>query len=119
METDVPAFNGIQGRSLLPLIEGRAESLRDALVIEEEGQRTYLGFAGRVRMRSLVTVQHRISLYDGVGWGELYDRQTDPEETINLWDDAAARKLRGELVERLAKTMLASTEESPYPTALA
>jgi arylsulfatase A-like enzyme len=115
----VPAFNGIQGRSLLPLIEGDAQTLRDALVIEEEGQRTYLGFDERVRMRSLVTAQHRISLYDGVPWGELYDRQADPEETINLWDDTGARKLRGELVERLAKAMLAATEESPHPTALA
>jgi arylsulfatase A-like enzyme len=115
----VPAFNGIQGRSLLPLIEGHEESLRDALVIEEEGQRTYLGFAGRVRMRSLVTVQHRISIYDGVEWGEIYDRQADPEETINLWDDAGSRKLRGELMERLTRAMLAGTEESPYPSALA
>jgi arylsulfatase A-like enzyme len=115
----VRAFNGIQGQSLLPLIEGRADTLRDALVIEEEGQRTYLGFAGRVRMRSLVTAQHRLSLYDGVEWGELYDRQADPGETINLWDDAGSRKLRGELVERLARAMLAATEESPYPTALA
>jgi arylsulfatase A-like enzyme len=115
----VPAFNGMQGRSLLPLIEGRADSVRDALVIEEEGQRTYLGFTGRVRMRSLVTAQHRISLYDGVEWGELYDRQADPEETINLWDDAGARKLRDELMERLTRAMLAATEESPYPSALA
>jgi arylsulfatase A-like enzyme len=115
----VPAFNGIQGRSLLPLIEGHAETLRDALVIEEEGQRTYLGFAGRVRMRSLVTAQHRISVYDGVEWGELYDRPGDPEETINLWGDAGARKLRGELMERLTRAMLACTEESPYPSALA
>jgi hypothetical protein len=66
-----------------------------------------------------VTAQHRISLYDGVEWGELYDRQADPEETINLWDDAGARKLRDELMERLTRAMLAATEESPYPSALA
>lgn len=115
----VAPFNGIQGRSLLPLIEGREASLRDALLIEEEGQRTYLGFSGRVRMRSLVTAQHRISVYDGVEWGELYDRQADPDETVNLWDDAGARTVRGELMERLARAMLACSETSPYPSALA
>ena len=115
----VTPYNGIQGRSLLPLVEGRADGFRDDLVVEEEGQRTYLGFPGRVRLRSLVTSRHRLSVYDGVPWGELYDLAEDPHETVNLWDDAGAVKLRAELIERLARAMLAASEESPYPTALA
>jgi arylsulfatase A-like enzyme len=115
----VAPYNGIQGRSLLPLVVGGEETLRDELLIEEEGQRMYLGFSGRVRMRSLVTARHRLSVYDGVPWGELYDLREDPHETANLWDDAGAKKLRAELVERLARTMLACSETSPYPTALA
>jgi hypothetical protein len=35
----VAAFNGIQGGSLLPLIDGTRSTLRDELLIEEEGQR--------------------------------------------------------------------------------
>jgi len=115
----VAPFNGIQGKSLLPLIGGGEETLRDEVLIEEEGQRTYLGFPGRVRTRSLVTARHRLSVYDGVSWGELYDRSEDPHETANLWDDAGAKKLRAELIERLARRMLACSETSPYPTALA
>jgi len=112
-------FNGIQGRSLLPIIEGREERVRDELLLEEEGQRVYLGFAGRVRMRSLVTSRHRLSVYDGVSWGELYDLQEDVDETANLWDDPGAIGLRAELMERLARAMLACSETSPYPAALA
>jgi arylsulfatase A-like enzyme len=115
----VTGYNGIQGQSLLSLMEGRADSVRDALLIEEEGQRTYLGFAGRVRMRSLVTDRYRLSLYDGVPWGELYDFGDDPHEAVNLWDVPDAVKLRAELTERLARTMLAHADASPYPTALA
>src|SRR5262249_57980959 len=115
----VAPFNGIQGRSLLPLIAGEASTLRDELLIEEEGQRVYLGFAGRVRMRSLVTARHRLSVYDGVPWGELYDFGDDPGETVNLWDDSSASQLRAELTERLARAMLAASETSPHPTALA
>ena len=115
----VAGFNGIQGQSLLPLIAGATAALRDELLIEEEGQRLYLGFSGRVRMRSLVTARHRLSIYDGVPWGELYDLGEDPHETINLWDDAGAQKLRAELTERLARAMLAGSDTSPYPTALA
>ncbi len=113
------AFNGIQGQSLPPLIAGDVPSVRDELLIEEEGQRVYLGFSGRVRMRSLVTARHRLSVYDGVPWGELYDLGEDPHETINLWDDAGAKKVRAELMERFARTMLAGFDTSPYPTALA
>jgi arylsulfatase A-like enzyme len=115
----VAGFNGIQGASLLPLIDGTKAMLRDELLIEEEGQRVYLGFAGRVRMRSLLTTRHRLSVYDGVSWGELYDLGDDPDETVNLWNDAGAQKLRAELTERLARSMLAASDTSPYPTALA
>jgi arylsulfatase A-like enzyme len=115
----VTGYHGIQGRSLLPVMDGSADSVRDTLLIEEEGQRMYLGFAGRVRMRSLVTDRHRLSIYDGVPWGELYDLGDDPHETVNLWSAPDAAKLRAELTEQLARTMLAHADTSPYPTALA
>jgi hypothetical protein len=70
-------------------------------------------------MRSLVTTGHRLSVYAGVPWGELYDLGDDPHETMNLWNDAGAQKLRAELTERLARAMLAGADTSPYPTALA
>jgi arylsulfatase len=70
-------------------------------------------------MRSLVTDRHRLSIYDGVPWGELYDLGGDPHETVNLWNAPDAAKLRAELTERLARTMLANADTSPYPTALA
>jgi len=66
-----------------------------------------------------VTARHRLSVYDGVPWGELYDLGEDPEETINLWDDAGALKLRAEMMERLTRAMLSNSETSPYPAALA
>jgi len=116
---DIAPFNGIQGESLLPLMAGAPKGDRDQLLVEEEGQRVYLGFAGRVRMRSLLTARHRLSVYDGVDWGELYDLHEDPDETANLWNDAGAAGLRAELMERLVKAMLASADTSPYPNSLA
>ena len=78
-----------------------------------------MGFEGRIRMRSLVTERHRLSLYDGVAWGELYDLEADPDELVNLWDDPASAGLRAELVLRLARRMIALAETSPNPTASA
>lgn len=115
----IERFNGMQGRSFLPAICGEPRQQRDALLIEEEGQRTYFGFERPVRMRTLLTQRHRLSVYDGVSWGELYDRLEDPHETRNLWDEPSARTVRESLVARLSSEMLAHTETSPAATALA
>lgn len=111
----VTGFNGAQGRSLLP---GTAPP-RDHVIVEEEGQRRYLGFDRRVRMRTLVTGRYRFSVYDGAAWGELYDRQEDPLECVNLWDDTARRALRAELTEMLVRGMISASETSPYPSYMA
>jgi len=112
-------WNGIQGHSLLPLISGARQKLRERLLIEEEGQRYYMGFPDRVRMRSVITDRYRLSLYDGVPWGELYDLREDPDELVNRWDAPAARGLRGSLADELARAMLEHAETSPYPTRIA
>ena len=115
----VEAWNGMHGRSLMPLIRGERPRLRERLLIEEEGQRYYMGFPDRVRMRSVITDRYRLSLYDGVPWGELYDRRDDPDELVNRWDDASARALRGALADELVRAMLEHSETSPYPAQIA
>ncbi|HZT90379.1 MAG TPA: sulfatase-like hydrolase/transferase [Stellaceae bacterium] len=113
------SFNGMQGASLLGLIHGTRERLREAIVVEEEGQRIYMGFDRRVRMRTLVTEHCRLSLYDGVGWGEFYDLREDPQELANLWDDPGRREALREATDRLVREMIALTDTSPRPSALA
>jgi arylsulfatase A-like enzyme len=115
----VEPWNGIQGHSLIPVISGKRQRLRERLLIEEEGQRYYMGFPDRVRMRSVITDRYRLSLYDGVPWGELYDRREDPDELLNRWDDSASRGLRGSLSDELVRAMLEHSETSPYPTQIA
>jgi arylsulfatase A-like enzyme len=113
------AFNGMQGHSLLAATRGEADAGRDAVLIEEDGQRTYLGFAGPTRARTLVTRRWRLSLYDSAEWGELYDLEADPGEAINLWDDPRHAGRRAEMTERLARTLIAGNDHSPLPTRIA
>ncbi len=111
--------NGMHGRSLLPVINGEAEAVREALLVEEESQRADFGMDRRVRMRTLRDHRHRLTFYDGQPGGELYDLQADPMELRNLWNDPGAKALRGEMMERLARAMLDAADTSPYPTASA
>ncbi|MDM9559931.1 sulfatase family protein [Bordetella petrii] len=113
-------YNGIQGQSLLALMDGNdAPATRQEILIEEEGQRVMFGFTGRVRMRTLQTARYRMSVYADADWGELYDLREDPLELRNLWFDPAATGLRAELGWRLSRTMIAHAESSPHPSALA
>jgi arylsulfatase A-like enzyme len=111
----VLAPNGMLGRSQLGVLGGGAPPVREALLIEEEGQRTAFGFDRPVRMRTLLCEGHRLSLYEGVEWAELYDLRQDPLEMRNLWGDPAARKVERRMLERLAREMIAASETSPAP----
>jgi hypothetical protein len=64
----------------------------------------------------LITKQHRLTIYEGVGWGELYNFSTDPDELDNLWNDPRAQTLRHELIEQLARKMMEMTDTSPLAT---
>lgn len=112
-------FNGMQGHSLVPLLDGTRDRLREAMVIEEEGQRVYMGFPARVRMRTLVSERYRLSLYDGVPWGEFYDLQEDPHELVNRYADPACREPLRLAQDRMLREILALSDTSPRPSALA
>lgn len=115
----VKPFNGVQGKNMLDLMSGAKSQLREHLLIEEEGQRITLGFDSRIRCRTLLSDGYRLTVYDGTDWGELYDLRKDPDELNNRWDDAGCAGTRHALMERLMRSMLEHTTESPFPTSLA
>ncbi len=115
----LPAYNGAQGVSLLPLIEGGSRPAREALLIEQESQRRIPGFAPPMRMRTLVTARHRLTVYEEHGEGELYDLQADPDELDNLWEAPGQAATRSALLHSLARAMIAHGETSPFPSARA
>lgn len=107
----IAPVNGMQGRNLV----GSTDT--DAVLIEDDNQRAYLGFSRPVRARTLVTSTHRLTMYLGADWGELYDLQADPQERRNLWHTEPA--IRGVLLEQLVQKMMELSDRSPRPTRIA
>lgn len=107
--------NGMQGRSLLSAVGGKATG-HDSIVIEEHQRRGYMGFDNHFRARSLITENHRLTLYEGAQWGELYDLRDDSHELDNLWDDSRSQTLRASLTEKLARKMIELSDLSPLAT---
>lgn len=111
--------NGMQGISLLPMLDGQVRTAREALLIEEEGQRRDYGLTQRLRLRTLRTRAHRLTVYQGQDWGELYDLANDPQELRNLWHEPSSQAVRQGLTEMLVQAMMRATDDSPYPAASA
>jgi arylsulfatase A-like enzyme len=107
--------NGMQGRSLVEAVEGGVTG-HDAVIVEEHQRRGYMGFKNNFRARSLITEDHRLTLYEDTDWGELYNLSIDPEEVRNLWHEPAAQHARHELTENLARKMMELTDTSPLAT---
>lgn len=105
---------GMLGQSLLPAMQGGAA--RQEVLIEYESQSPLPGREGAGgRMRTLITSDARLTVYDGEELGELYALDADPGETTNLWNEANAADRRAMFTERLSRAMIAHGERSPAP----
>ena len=104
----VRAPGGIDGLSLRPLLERRARSVRESLVVEYYGKQSW-----RVPIRMLRTERWKYVRYVTYG-AELYDLSTDPGELRNRARDPAARselkRLSRELDDWIRRTA------DPFPT---
>ena len=111
-------YQGMQGQSFAGEL-GPTHEGPDCVIIEDDQQRTVLGFDSSPRVHTLITRHWRMSIYDNTDWGELYNLSNDPNELCNLWDDQAHRAQKGELMEMFLRRQIALVDRSPLPSALA
>jgi arylsulfatase A-like enzyme len=106
---------GVQGKSLLGVVQGVGAG-REAVLVEEDPQRVFMGFETPPRARTLVTRGARLTVFETADWGELYDLDNDPNEMHNRWDDLAHADLKTEMLHGLARRMTAHSNRAPLPT---
>jgi len=94
----IPVPGNMQGRSLLSIGTGEADPAvhRDYVYCEYYNAWTHHRSYGTM-MR---TRDHKIAVYHGVDEGELYDLNADPDEFVNLWNEASHAELRHELLKQ-------------------
>jgi arylsulfatase A-like enzyme len=95
------------GFSLEPILAGAARSVRERLVVENDED--YLG----LRLRTLVTPRHKLTLYAGEPYGELFDLERDPNEQRNLFGDADHHELRRDLSAQLLDELILTDSALP------
>ena len=107
------APDGMQGERL----SVAGGSGREAAFIQYETQRPQHAFGKDPRAHTIVHDRWRLTLYRGKAQNELFDLRDDPDEMVNLWDDAGHRDVRAALVERLAELEIEVIDSVPFPTA--
>jgi arylsulfatase A-like enzyme len=90
----IPAPRDMQGVDQLPVWSGEADDARDHVIVENRHQPT------AVHLRTYIDKRYKLTVYRDREWGELFDLETDPAETRNLFHDPAYRDLRVELLSR-------------------
>ncbi|MEM7377240.1 MAG: sulfatase-like hydrolase/transferase, partial [Pseudomonadota bacterium] len=114
----VDPYNGMQGKSFLDTVHGEAPH-RDALLIEFNDGFARDGFRESARVRTVVTHDWQLSVYQDQDWGELYDLAHDPRQTHNLWDSADHAATKARLFETLTRLLIDQMDDSPLSARLA
>lgn len=117
--TATPAFRGIQGMSLQPLLTGEKTRLREAVLVEEEQPFSLSGLPAPVRMRTVITEEGRMTIYFGTDELEVYDHRSDPHELVNVAFDPTASGLRHRLESAMLQSMAGVLDDGIAPTAAA
>ncbi len=86
----------VQGLDQMPTWCGGAP-VRDHVICENRHQPT------RLHLRTWLDRRYKITVFRNQPYGELYDLETDPGETRNLWSEPSAAALKSELLLRFVQ----------------
>ena len=105
--------NGNQGFDVVACARAGRQPDRFGLMVEEDELGVHLGSEHGLRTRTFLTPRWRLTLWDGVAQGELFDRETDPEELRNLWSSPAHQAKKAELIEMMLREKIRLGDSAP------
>ena len=101
---------GMQGQNLFN------EQRRDVAFIQYAHQKSMDQIGVPPNIHTVHDGCLRLSVFQDLTWGELYDLSSDPGEFENLWNDPAYADRRAEMMEYLVRAQLFHLDRSPMPT---
>ncbi len=110
----VESYDGVQGVSLVPLLDDVEAEVRDHVLIEEDVP-DYGLWSNVVpeHSRTLVTADARMTRYS-TGEGELYDLNADPGERSNVFDEAGEVDLRHHMTDHLVDALVTASDYARF-----
>ncbi|HEX9997050.1 MAG TPA: sulfatase-like hydrolase/transferase [Abditibacterium sp.] len=106
---------GMQGRSLWPLLTGQVEAdhHRDSVYCEHYGTTHHAPDQKSAYGTMIRTHNFKLTRFHGESGGELYDLERDPDETHNLWCASEYQAKKIELLTHLSDRMAWTVDPLP------
>ncbi|NVM03841.1 MAG: sulfatase-like hydrolase/transferase [Candidatus Helarchaeota archaeon] len=99
-----------QGFNITPILKDPNQKIRDCCLVEEDEEGGFL----KTRLRHLITENYKLTIYENFeNFGDLYNRDDDPREINNLWNDAKFKDIRDNLLRKMLHESLKI--QSRYP----
>jgi len=102
---DIPY--GVQGKSQLKVITGEVSTVRDSAIT------SYDAHDRGIDIKCMRTKNHKLVVFAGENYGELYDLDADPHELNNLYFDLSYSEIKAQLFEKLCHRMI--LDQDPLP----
>ncbi len=99
-----PLYDGVSrlpGRSLVPVLHGKLQEEREWVLIENDDD------IRKLYVRTIVTKDYKLTVYQGKDYGDLFDLKQDPREENNCWSIPEYREIRENLLFKLLNGMIA------------
>ena len=106
---------GVQGASLVPIMNGNADAWRSAILVEEDQPYGLPTLPGPVRLRTVITDALRYTRIAGTAIAELYDLTSDPLEMTNCADSDSAVELRETANSIMVDELMRVVDDSKVP----
>ena len=108
-------YSGIQGEDIVSAAKREKPPQRKGLIIEADELPENVNIENFFRVRTYVNDRWRLTLWVDNDFGELYDRENDPLELNNLWNDPSAKEDKASLVEAMLKQQYTYSDLMPRP----
>lgn len=98
---------GVQGSSMAPVLRGDKGAGRAYAMTE------FNCYDWGLSVKTLTGRDYKLTYYAGQDYGELYDRNRDPEEFCNLWDEEDYREIREYMMKKLTDRIVETEDTLP------
>jgi arylsulfatase A-like enzyme len=108
-------YHGMQGLDVVGHLNEGTEPGRHGMVLEEDEIPFNANCGQFLRTRSFVSGPWRLTYWLEDNFGELYNRDEDPHEIQNLWDDPGYSTQKAELMEKWMLERISLEDIAPRP----
>ena len=108
-------FTGVQGVDVVGLVQEGRQPDRTGLIIEADELPENVDVEDFFKVRTFTDGRWRMTLWVEEDFGELYDRDNDPLELHNLWNEPEYHADRARLVEAMLKEQYRYADLMPRP----